>query len=290
MALLESQYKEILEKMETETSPLGLEIAPFKIGWYNDALADKRFAFTDVGENTLAFVIISAPSMFEKAFVPFLREELEDSKSHEIKDPLDRCMKEVFLRVSRAFPDAFNVVCMHDFEISPITKRPKVLVQTAGHVSGAVRFYQKCDLTEETEFETRIDESQVNMLDRMKSSKVFPVCVHPKYGGWFALRGILQFKNVQLGESYLKQKDPPVILKNKLDIANLLYLFNDHWRDWRYRDVGMPEDVERYSDLQKEYFGTEPAERKKIVETKIKIPGTDKEIGLNRLPLTEKNC
>ena len=289
MAISENQYEVIFEKMLAETSQFGLEVAPFKVGWYNDALADKRFAFEDVDKNTLAFVVISAPSMFEKAFLPFLRKDIEEDKANEIKDPLDRCMKEMFLRISNAFPKIYNIVCMHDFEMSPITKRPKVLVQTAGHVSGAVRFYQKCDLTEENEDTIVDDQSPVNTLHQLKSSKVFPVCVHPKYGGWFALRGILLFKNVRLSDSFLKQKDPPVILKTQSDIATLLYLFNDHWRDWRYRDVGMPEDIERYSNLQKEYFGTEPGDRKNIIDIYITSAEGNEKICPNRVPLAEKN-
>lgn len=35
---------------------------------------------------------------------------------------------------------------MHDFEMRPGTRRPKILVQTAGHVSGAAYFYQKDDI------------------------------------------------------------------------------------------------------------------------------------------------
>jgi hypothetical protein len=47
----------------------GFEAHAFKVGWYNAAVADK-FAMPYSAE-TLAFVIISQPSMFEKAFLPF---------------------------------------------------------------------------------------------------------------------------------------------------------------------------------------------------------------------------
>ena len=263
-------------------------LSPFKIGWYNNAVTDKKFAFSDTDPNTLAFVVISIPSMFEKAFLPYLEQELIEGKSFEIKDPLDRCMKKIFLHLSKAFTDDYGIVPMHDFEISPVTKRPKVLVQTAGHVAGAVRFYQKCDLIQETEYQPANSESHVDLINRVKSSKVFPVCVHPKYGGWFALRGILLFKNVRISDSYLKQNNPPVIFKSTYDIANLLYLFNEHWRDWKYRDVGMPSTIERYSDLQKEYFGTEPSQRNKLIETIRKNPTSDQVSDHGRVPLAEK--
>ena len=35
-----------------------------------------------------------------------------------------------------------------DYELHP-NHRPKVLVQTAGHVAGAVRYYQRSDLTDD---------------------------------------------------------------------------------------------------------------------------------------------
>lgn len=50
--------------------------------------------------------------------------------------------KELFLK---KFSDHKTTV-LHDFEMRPGSRRPKVLVQTAGHVSGAVYFYQKQDI------------------------------------------------------------------------------------------------------------------------------------------------
>lgn len=40
----------------------------------------------------------------------------------------------------------YKTTVLHDFEMRPGSRRPKVLVQTAGHVSGAVYFYQKKDV------------------------------------------------------------------------------------------------------------------------------------------------
>ena len=56
-------------------------------------------------------------------------------------------------------------------------------MQTAGHVSGAVRFYQESDV------ESSLTQGK---------SKLFPVCMHPKFGGWMALRGILIFPNISV--------------------------------------------------------------------------------------------
>ena len=61
---------DLQREIETVLSPNGFEVRPFLTGWYNELVADKFHL--DYPEDTLAFVIISQPSMFEKAFLPFL--------------------------------------------------------------------------------------------------------------------------------------------------------------------------------------------------------------------------
>ena len=72
------------------------------------------------------------------------------------------------------FPELRNVAVMHDFELLP-NRRPKILAQTAAHVSGAVRLFQEGDVAQE-------------LLANVRSPKVYPVCLHPRFGGWFAIR------------------------------------------------------------------------------------------------------
>ena len=251
-----TKLQEIWSLLEAESRPCGLEVAPFKVGWYNASLADQRFAF-NLPPDTLAFVVVSAPSMFEKSFLPFVR-ELKTADDAVIRDPLDRCMHHHFAKLCGLFPPHYGAEPMHDFEMaSPVSKRPKVLVQTAGHVAGVVRFYRHQDLNEEG--------LKILKSLRGKDSKVFPVCVHPRFGGWFGLRGILLFKNVQIFDD-LTPKSPPDVIPSQAEIAKLLYLFNDHWKDWRYRDVGVAHDVERYSPLQQKYFGLPPDLRKELLD------------------------
>ena len=64
------------DELRQATENLGFEAHPFKIGWYNESVGEKfTLPYTD---DTLAFVIVSQPSMFEKAFLPFIAENLED--------------------------------------------------------------------------------------------------------------------------------------------------------------------------------------------------------------------
>lgn len=129
----------------------------------------------------------------------------------------------------------------YDYEMLP-TRRPKFLAQTAAHVSGAAYYYQKSDIPNPP------------WGDR----KMFGVCIHPRLGGWFAIRALLVFKDVQVGEE-LQQKDPPDCVSSQEDRIELLERFNLRWRDWSYRDI-IPTE-ESYSPQQREYFLTPPGQR-----------------------------
>jgi len=260
----EAEVDAIRSRLEEEAAtPFGFEVAPFKVGWYNEAVDDKRFAMSHLNPDTLAFVVSSAPCMFEKAFLPFVAQRLQSGQS--IWDPLDQCMRHHFQRMCDLFPeksDGYDIEAMHDFDmVSPVSKRPKVLVQTAGHVAAVARFYRQQDLDQD-------GLTAYSILNGGKQVKrIFPVCVHPKYGGWFGLRGVLLFKNVRVPG--LVRQSPPEVLRSQEDIARLLYLFNDHWRDWRYRDVGLSASTaggEQYSELQKEYFALSTDQRQILLK------------------------
>ena len=101
------------------------------------------------------------------------------------------------------------------------------------------------------------------------------VCLHPRYGGWFAMRCAFIFKNLVLDDNQLAQnlaKDP---LKGNVDsIVDLIKKFNYNWKDSSYRDVIKIE--ERYSEMQKEYFLTEPILRKGLLKEWLSYPTIEK--------------
>ena len=100
-----------------------------------------------------------------------------------------------------------------------------------------------------------LSEVQVDM------TKVYPVCWHPKYGGWFGIRCLMIFQDVKTLNDSLCPKDP----SNGLDsnqIAKLLYLYNNHWVEETWRDVGIEgNSVEKYSEAQRQYFAHPPDQR-----------------------------
>ncbi|XP_050689319.1 cyanocobalamin reductase / alkylcobalamin dealkylase-like isoform X2 [Eriocheir sinensis] len=235
------ELREIEGGLTSLLEPHGFECHPFKIGWYNEQVS-KPFVLP-YHEDTVAFIIISTPSMFEKAFIPFLASA--DCLRAKQQDPVDQCMVRHFSAVKSNYPE-LDIETIHDFETTP-NKRPRVLVQTAGHVSGAVRYYQRKDL----------------LADPWSpEKKIYGVCLHPVFGGWFALRGVAIFKTLICPD--LQKKLPREILATEQEVAELLRRYNEHWEDWSFRDVITPK--ERYSEEQKEYFATKPAERLALIE------------------------
>lgn len=125
------------------------------------------------------------------------------------------------------------------------SRRPKVLVQTAAHVSGAAYYYRPN-----------------NISNQESNRKLMGVCIHPKYGGWFAIRGVIVFRDILIPN--LKKNEPERVISISEVENKLLYKFNYEWQDGSYRDV-IPV-IKRYSELQTKYFSLKPSERMSLIK------------------------
>ena len=227
----------------------GLEFHPFQMGWYNARVAEPwRF---HLHQNTLAVLVVSTPSMFEKLFLPSLTEG-PPSMAEKV-DPLDRCIRAAMENTARLFPSHYQVEFIQDSELLP-SRRPRVLVQTAAHVAGAAYYYQRSD---------------VEPQPWSTESCIYGVSVHPQYGGWFALRGVLIFHGVLAPG--LVQRTPVDCVTSREQRIELLEKFNYTWQDYGYRDViDVGSIKERYSEKQRTYFSTEPRDRFELVQKWLK--------------------
>ncbi|KAL5016177.1 hypothetical protein ScPMuIL_005766 [Solemya velum] len=230
---------EVIQKVKGILEPLGFEAHPFKIGWYNEVVDDIfHFPYDD---DVVAFLVVSTPAMFDKAFKPYIC----DLDFTEGMDVIDDCISSCMTRVQEAFPEE-DVEIIKSSDILH-SRRPRVLVQSAAHVSGAAYFYRRGDVEEDP-----WEEKQ----------KIAGVCIHPKYGGWMGLRGVIIFRSFHFPS--LQSKASVDCLKTRDRKIDLLNKFNFHWRDKSYRDViGVKE---RYSDEQNEFFDTPSRERGKLIE------------------------
>ena len=226
----------LVKNLDQFGRPLGLKFYPFCIGWYNKKV-DARFHL-DYESNTLAFCVISIPNFFENSFLPYVK-----NIKKSVNDPFDQCMIYTFKNLKNGLKEEIDVI--HDFELTP-NRRPKILVQTAGHVSGAAFYYQKEDVLE----------------NPWGKKKIFGVSCHPWYGGWFGFRGVLIFKNILT--PFLTYREPEDLLSVEQKIQ-LLDRFNHNWEDWSFRDV-YNMSGEKYSQFQQDYFQCKPSDRYQLLK------------------------
>ncbi|XP_074077666.1 cyanocobalamin reductase / alkylcobalamin dealkylase [Macrotis lagotis] len=235
---MEPRAAELQRRVRATLGPFGFEVHPFQVGWYN-ALLPPAFQLPLPGP-TLAFVVLSTPAMFDQALKPFL----QSAHLQPLKDPVDQCVAYHLTNVQKSLPEQ-KVDIITDYDMHP-NRRPKILAQTAAHVAGAAYYYQRQDVES----------------DPWGNKKIAGVCIHPKYGGWFAIRGVVLLPGVEVPD--LPPQSPTDCVPTQEGRIALLESFNFHWRDWTYRDVVAP--VERYSEEQKAYFATPPSQRLHLLE------------------------
>lgn len=221
---------------------LHLHICNLQVGWYNDQVNNDVFKLS-YPPDTLAVLLISTPDMFELLFKPYSVSKPSWSVDN---DPLDHCIKQYLTGLVMKFPE-HQIDLIMDYELDTL-RRPKLLVQTAGHVAGAAYYYQRQCLGEHP---WTIDDT------------IYGVSMHPKYGGWFAFRGALIFRTALAPQ--LTRRFPVDCVPSHEMRLKLFDEFNHHWREWSYRDVIQGQVEKRYSEEQKIYFATLPSNRHELI-------------------------
>ncbi|CAF1000041.1 unnamed protein product [Adineta ricciae] len=229
-------FEAVYDLLQADLVNSGFEIHPFLISWYN-SVVDPIFRLTDYDDDTVAFLIISTPTMFEKTFLPYALNRHKDLT----RDPIDCCVKEKIQSAVEKLPE-HEIDVLFDYDLWP-TRRPKIIMQTVGHISGAAYFYSRHQLINDPFPKDR------NMMG---------VCIHPKYGGWFALRSVLVFKTLKCS-SLPRVLPVDVFNGDEALIIDVLQRFNYSWQDSTYRNV-IPV-IATYSTLQQSYFQTKPIDR-----------------------------
>lgn len=101
------EFKQISSKINDLLSPYGFECYPFLVEWYND-MVQNAFRL-EYAADTVAFVIISTPSMFEKAILPFIEETKVKGVRH-VRDPIDECIGHHVQRVKQVSDEEVMVI------------------------------------------------------------------------------------------------------------------------------------------------------------------------------------
>lgn len=231
----------------------GYELHKFRVSSYND-VAGPCFQLKYPADS-MGVILLNTPSFFETTFKTWIcgkkdtRESFEQFTERYPSGPLQVFFTEKLSEVKKAMEPVETVV-IYDFELHP-NKRPKVLMATCGHVSGAAFYYYPPE------------EALGDLAPTNPKKKRAGVSLHPKYGGYFAYRAVFIFPEVILSPSF-KEKRAPMVLNTVEKQEEAIKLFNDHWWEGKFRDCGDP--VEKYSLLQLKYFSSLPKDRWDLIK------------------------
>lgn len=237
------------------TADDGFESHMFTIGDYNSAVrAPFKFAYDP---DTVCVLIISTPNMFDVSFKRWIKLKCKELGSLEavaetISSPIQEFLQSRLEPVCEKF-DALRVdyELLHDHSLWP-NRKPKILMQTCGHIAGAAYYYQP--------FQVGGDGWPPRAMEANK--KFIGLSLHPVYGGHFAFRSVFIFPNLRAMNFCAPR--PLSILHTVDDIRDALEKFNYSWKDSGFRDFGGPQ--KRYSVTQMDFFGRPPAERWSVLK------------------------
>ncbi|PAA61345.1 hypothetical protein BOX15_Mlig004726g1, partial [Macrostomum lignano] len=237
----------------------GFECRPFLVGWYN-SLVEPVFRLTaadgsDLPEDAVALCVLSRPDMFELCLLPRLAQQVGESGDEiDYRDPIDTAcslaIRSALDCLSEADARCRQRLLFFDYDIQPGSRAPRVLVQTAGHVSGCAHFYPS---RRDTEGDT----------DRL----LYGASLHPVHGGWFGFRAVAVLPDLRLPDLPRPSgtSDP---LGGRPDLElDFLRKFNGNWRDNLWRDclpAGRPARI--YAPEFVEYLNTRPSQRSALVQ------------------------
>lgn len=249
---VEEDIQYLRATLESAFEPIGLEVHPFLVGWYNEKVSPK-FQY-ELPKDTLAFVVISGPQMFEKCIIPYVKARFEECPDFQSDDLMNDSVKHACTIVASDLKfEGLETEVVYDFDLLP-SRRPKVLVQTAAHVAGAVQYLHKDKLP------TDILEDRFT-----KKSNLNGVAIHPKHGGWYAIRGVMFFKNVQLAEDCVRRPEPVELFSDPNQIARVIELFAYEWQTNEWRDSHQGPGLKYSSDFIT-YLSMEPSNRWEFVK------------------------
>ncbi|RCN46689.1 MMACHC-like family protein [Ancylostoma caninum] len=225
-----------------------------QVGEYNKAVGEPFKLPHD--PDSAAILIISTPNMFDVSFKRWFLMKCKEFGSVEavaenVSSPIQEFLQYRLEPLCKKFDDLdVEYELLHDHSLWA-NRKPKILMQTCGHISGAAFYYQPFQVG---------GEGWPPYLPKGKK-KFIGLSLHPIYGGHFAFRSVFIFPKLRLVDFCAPK--PLSILHSQEEIRDALERFNYSWQDSGFRDFGCP--LKRYSTTQMEFFGVPPSERWEIL-------------------------
>ena len=236
----------IATALDKNLKSYGFDAAPFIPEWYNTMSSVVKMSYHD---QAVCVVVISNADLFDKTLPAYIKEHHSGNSD---KDLIDQCASFYINKaVNEIFPDE-NVDVIFDYDLQINSRLPKINMQTAGHAAGLAYF-------------NRAESIQHPPESWEQKTKMFGCSISPRYGGWFAYRAVVVFKDIL--DDRIQYLPPHDSVGKEEDKIELLTYFNNDWKDVRWRDIIVSE--KRYSEEQIEYFNTLPSKRSNLTKAII---------------------
>ncbi|CAI9725732.1 Hypothetical predicted protein [Octopus vulgaris] len=232
----------ILAAFNAALNQYGYEAHPFAVKCYNGIKTMDTKFHLNYSDNTLALTVIAAPDMFEKAMKPFIcKSDIDEILK---KSPTDECNKYYLQKFWDKYSDTDFLSSYKMLGLG----HPVILSQTAAHVSGAAYYYQRKDVPEDT---------------WPANKTIYGFAIHPRYGGWVRIPGVIVFKNVMLPSNFTCLTPPDVVptVEKRIQLLNEV---NNDWSSWKFADI-IPVE-KKYTPEAKKYFSSYGEQRDKLLK------------------------
>eukprot|EP00747_Dinoflagellata_sp_TGD_P186373 gnl/TRDRNA2_/TRDRNA2_43371_c0_seq1.p1 gnl/TRDRNA2_/TRDRNA2_43371_c0~~gnl/TRDRNA2_/TRDRNA2_43371_c0_seq1.p1 ORF type:complete len:340 (-),score=66.05 gnl/TRDRNA2_/TRDRNA2_43371_c0_seq1:72-1052(-) len=205
--------------------PFRLDVSrPFLAGWYNDKRATVASKAgnqlgskqgIDAIDGALCFALYSVPGFIDTVAEYFGR--VQEEKANPRTDYVDACTDSILVQLKQILPPRLDALI-----VNTDTGPPYYHVQTIGAIAGIDQHIELQDLAGEAaeceqdwqaELEDQLEHRRDPKMwgtDPVGRRKIFGVNVHPKYGGWYAYRGLLVLRGIDAHADGALVEAPPV--------------------------------------------------------------------------------
>mmetsp|Transcript_44177 Transcript_44177/g.99343 ORF Transcript_44177/g.99343 Transcript_44177/m.99343 type:complete len:298 (+) Transcript_44177:50-943(+) len=235
---------------------------PFLIGWYNsqrDKTANGQQRL-DLPEDAVAFTLYSVPQYLQVIVEHFARVQPKDRF-------VDSTTNRILSALARQLPAEFDAFTMNTDEGPPFP----IHVQSIGAVAGMDQHVEVSEVSEVTDeaWAAEISDELEEIRDpkmwgtnREDRRRIFPVNVHPKYGGWYSYRAVVVLRGVRRPDLLAPE---PLSFLSPEEKKRILGEYNSrhhlcHWRD--LSESGHPPE-DRYTPDEYFFFIETNAEKRR---------------------------
>lgn len=227
--------------------------------WYNDlrllVSPQSPQLIEAANENAVGILLISNGSFFDQVVDTF-RFDSSEVSSNFVERTTNRLLN---LLVGHLNSMGYSQISQYNLDTPPFLHS-----QSLGYLSGIAEYISGDNVALNTErMETLKRHSNENGETMSPHSTIMGLTLHPRYGGWFAYRGLLVFDDVSWPVDSSKPTPIHFLTENRRHEAIIEFNINPELGYWRDLNDCSQGSVVRYSCVQYAFFHERSALRRR---------------------------